>query len=166
MASRLIAFMKSKDSPVAQVFKYVMCGSASVIVDQITFYLLAWLFLPCLRASDPIANFIEMIGFSVQQVGEAELERNYWIIKVICFLISNAVVYILNVLFVFETGRHRKALEILLFFGSSLFQFFFIWLGGLLITQYNWEVTYANVTMLLVAMMVNYVIRKKVVFKG
>jgi putative flippase GtrA len=65
---------------------------------------------------------------------------------------------------VFQAGRHRKSLEILLFFGSSLFQFFFIWLGGVLITVFKWEVTYSNIAMLIVALVVNFVLRKKVVF--
>lgn len=166
MASGLGAFLRGKDSPGAQVFKYVMCGGSSVVVDQVIFYLLAWLFLPCLRPTDPAAKLLEWLGFTIEQVAESDLERNYWIIKGICFLVSNAVVYVLNVLFVFKPGRHPKHIEILLFFGSSMFQFIFIWLGGVLITQFNWEVTYSNITMLMTSMMVNFVVRKKWVFKG
>jgi len=164
--SSLSGFLYQKDCPYVQLVKYGVCGGLSVIVDQITFYLLAWLALPCLRASDPAARLLEWAGCAVRAVSEAELERNYWIIKAVCFLVSNAVVYVLNVLFVFKPGRHGKWIEILLFFGFSLFQFFFIWLGGVLITVYNWEVTYANVTMLIVSMMVNYWVRKKFVFKS
>jgi putative flippase GtrA len=166
MTSRVVAFLKGKDSPVAQIIKYIICGGLSVAVDMVAFYLLAWLVFPCLRLSDPVAQLIQWAGFSIQEISEAELQHNYWIIKVICFLLSNAVVYILNVLFVFNTGRYRKPIEILLFFGSSLFQFFFIWLGGILISNFGWEVTYSNITMLLTSMMLNYIIRKKVVFKG
>jgi putative flippase GtrA len=164
--SKLNQFLKNKQSVQGQILKYVLCGGMSVLVDQGTFYVLAWLVFPCLRATDPVARMLSVAGFTVQEVGEAELERNYWIIKSICFLVSNTVVYMLNVLFVFEAGRHRKSLEILLFFGSSSFQFFFIWLGGMLITKFNWEVTYSNIAMLLTAMMVNFIIRKKLVFKG
>jgi putative flippase GtrA len=39
-------------------------------------------------------------------------------------------------------------------------------LGGVLITVFKWEVTYSNIAMLVVALIVNFVIRKKVVFKG
>jgi putative flippase GtrA len=163
---KLNRFLHDKDSVVGQIVKYVLCGGTAVVVDFMTFYALAILVFPCLRASDPVARILAGIGWSVQEVSVAELERNFWIIKGICFIASNAVVYILNVLFVFKSGRHRKAVEILLFFGSSLFQFFFIWVGGVLITEFNWEVTYSNVTMLLVSMMVNYVVRKKLVFKG
>ena len=166
MALRIATFLRGKDSPVAQVVKYIFCGGLSVVVDQLTFYVLAWLVWPCLRLSDPVARLMVWAGFTVREVGEAELERNYWIIKCICFLLANAVVYTLNVMFVFKAGRYRKPVEILLFFGSSLFQFFFIWLGGILITVFNWEVTYSNICMLLTSLMVNFVVRKKVVFKG
>ncbi|HEY5653245.1 MAG TPA: GtrA family protein [Pontiella sp.] len=166
MASKLGAFLKGKGSPVAQIFKYVMCGCMAVIVDQVVFYLLAWRLLPCLRATDPVARLLEWVGFAVVEASESELKRNYWVIKAICFIAANAVVYTLNVLFVFTTGRHTRFIEVLLFFGSSLFQFLFIWLGGILITQFGWEVTYSNVTMLLTSLMINFIVRKKVVFKG
>lgn len=157
-------FLERKDSSFLQILKYVLCGGLSVLVDQFFFYLMAWLIWPCLRATDPVFRILETLGFSVREASEAELARNFWIIKAICFLLSNAVVYLLNVRYVFQAGRHRKSLEILLFFGSSLFQFFFIWLGGVLITVFKWEVTYSNIAMLIVALVVNFVLRKKVVF--
>jgi putative flippase GtrA len=166
MKSAVGEFLKEKDSPLKQLIKYVGCGGLSVLIDQITFYSLAWLVFPAMRASDPVAKGLQWLGFSMREVSEAELARNYWVIKFICFIASNTAVYILNVLFVFKPGRHSKPLEILLFFGSSLFQFLFIALGGWLITEMSWEVTYANITMLLTAMTVNFIIRKKVVFKG
>jgi putative flippase GtrA len=166
MNYKLKGFLRDKESFAGQIIKYIICGGLAVIVDFMTFYLLAVFAFPCLRDSDPVARLLALGGFAVQTVSAEELARNFWIIKGFCFLVSNAVVYTLNSLFVFEAGRHRKSVEILLFFGSSLFQFFFIWLGSLLITIFHWEVTYSNITMLLVSMMVNYIIRKKVVFKG
>jgi len=166
MASKVVAFLRGKDSPIAQVVKYIICGGLSVAVDMITFYFLAWLVFPCLRISDPVSRLIQWAGFSIREVGEEELRHNYWIIKVICFVLSNAVVYTLNVLFVFNTGRHKKPIEMLLFFGSSLFQFFFIWLGIVLISQFGWEVTYSNISMLMTSLIINFVIRKTLIFKG
>ena len=166
MLSKLRGFLQNKDSFAGQIFKYILCGGFAVAVDFAIFYLLAVFIFPCLRETDPIAKLLATVGYSVQEISAEELERNYWIIKVICFLLVNAVVYTLNQLFVFKPGRHRKSVEIVLFFGASLFQFFFIWLGGILITVYRWEVTYSNITMLVVSLMVNFVIRKKLVFKG
>jgi putative flippase GtrA len=162
---RLTEFLERKDSSLLQVIKYIFCGGISVLVDQAVFYLLACWFLPCLRVTDPVVRLLSALGIPTNGADEGEIHRNYWIIKVICFIASNAVVYWLNVRYVFEAGRHRKPLEIGLFFGTALFQFFFIWLGGVLISH-GWEVTTANITMLLLALMVNFIVRKKIVFKG
>lgn len=164
--SKLGGFLHNKDSFAGQVIKYILCGGVAVAVDFSTFYLLAILAFPCLRETDPVARLLAVAGYSVRQVSVEELARNFWMIKGICFLVSNAAVYTLNVLFVFKSGRYRKSAEILLFFGSSLFQFFFIWLGSVLITVFNWEVTYSNIAMLATSLMVNFVVRKKIVFKG
>ncbi len=166
MPSRVSNFLKEKDSPIAQIIKYALCGGLSVAVAQITFYGLAWLVFPCMRATDPVARLLVVMGFSVQAASEDELRRNFWIIMGICFVLSNTVVYLLNARYVFHTGKHRKPVEILLFFGSSLFQFFFIWLGGILITVFKWEVTYSNMAMLATSLFINFVVRKKVIFKG
>lgn len=166
MRSRSDEFLKKKDSLLPQIIKYVISGGISVAVVQITFYLLAWRIFPCMRANDPVARILTELGFSVQVASEDELKRNLWIIMGICFLLSNAVAYILNVLFVFKTGRHRKPLEILFFFGSSLLQFFFVWIAGILISEYKWEVTYANLAMLLAGIVSNYMIRKHIIFGG
>jgi len=166
MVTRLKGFLHNKDSIGSQVVKYILCGGMAVAVDFATFNLLAVSVFPCLRETDPVARLLAVAGYFVQEVSVAELKHNFWIIKGICFLVANTVVYTLNSLFVFKPGRHRKPVEILLFFGSSMFQFFFIWLGGVLITVYNWEVTYSNITMLLTSLMVNFLIRKKLVFRG
>ena len=52
-----------------------------------------------------------------------------------------------------------------LFFGASLLQFGWIGLGGVLITRWAWEVTYANVAMMMAGALSNFVLRKFVVFK-
>ncbi|MDF7798958.1 GtrA family protein [Pontiellaceae bacterium B1224] len=166
MGSRVGAFLREKDSFAAQVVKYLVSGGISVVVVQVTFYLLAWLVLPCMRATDPVARLLVTLGFTVEAASEAELKRNFWIIMVICFLLSNAVAYLLNMLFVFNTGRHRKVIEILLFFGASLLQFLFIWIGGILISVFKWEVTYSNLAMLAAGLIVNYLVRKYIVFRG
>lgn len=166
LSSRLASVLLRKDCVYAQFVKYVFCGGISVIVDQGVFYLLAWLAFPALRLSDPFVKLLAMFGFSVQEVSSRELETNYWIIKVICFIVSNAVVYLLNVVFVFHGGRHHRLLEITIFFGFSLLQFVYIWLGSILISRCGWEVTYANIAMLVLGIVTNYIARKKIVFKG
>lgn len=161
---RLVEFLQRKDNPFTQFVKYVFCGGTAVAIDTVVFYLLAWLVFPCMRASDPVARFLEYVGLEVRAATEEQLQTNYLIIKAFCFIVSNSVVYLLNTLFVFEPGRHRKPVEVALFFGGSLLQFVFIWIARLLI-QAGWEVTYSNLTMLVVGIIVNYFFRKFLVFK-
>ena len=158
-------FLRRKDG-VQQLVKYVFCGGVSVVVDQTVFYILAWLMLPILPVDDPFARLIGLFGLSVKEVQAERFYFNYWVIKAVCFLVSNAVVYLLNVLYVFHGGRHKRRIEVVLFFGFSLLQFFYIWLGGVLMTVFGWQPTYANLTMLILGIATNYVARKKVVFKA
>ena len=164
--SSISAFLHRKNCVYTQFIKYIFCGGISVLVDQVVFYALALMVLPALRLSDPIAKVFATLGMTVQEVSEQQLKTNYWIIKIVCFAVSNAVVYILNVLFVFHDGRHHRVLEILMFFGFSLLQFFYVWLGSVLIYRFEWEVTYANLGMLILGITTNYIARKKIVFKG
>ena len=165
MRNRIQQWMLRKDAVWLQAVKYVGCGGIAVAVDQLLFYGLALRALPALRASDPVVGFLSGMGWEAVVPDEAMLERNYWLIKVACFVVANAVVYLLNRQFVFETGRHRSGLELALFFGASLLQFGWIGLGGVLITQWAWEVTYANLVMMMMGAFTNFVLRKFLVFK-
>ena len=158
--------MRRRDNTASQLIKYIFCGGAAVAVDMSIFYLVGWLVFPCFRETDPAAGIIQFFGGSVHEVSEADLIKNYWIIKGISYIVSNAVVYILNVLYVFEAGRHRKPVEIFLFYFFSLFQFLFIWLGANLVGRWGWEATYAQFSMLLLGLITNYIFKKKIVFKG
>jgi putative flippase GtrA len=164
--SSLSRFLLRKDCIYTQFIKYVFCGGVSVLVDQLAFYLFAWLVFPALRLTDPVAQLLLKLGFSVEEIAEGTLRRNYWIVKTICFIVSNAVVYVLNVVFVFHGGRHHRMLEVVMFFAFSLLQFVYIGVGSVLIVRCGWEVTYANLLMLLMGIATNYVARKKIVFKG
>ena len=157
--------MFRKDAVWLQAVKYVGCGGVAVVVDQLLFDGLAWRALPALRASDPVVEVLSGLGWVAAVPDEAVLERNYWLIKVACFVVANTVVYVLNRQFVFESGRHRSGLELVLFFGVSLLQFGWIGVGGVLITRWAWEVTYANLAMMMIGALTNFVLRKFVVFK-
>jgi putative flippase GtrA len=159
-------FMSRKDCPYTQFAKYVLCGGMSVVVDATLFYLLAWLVFPCLQVGDPMTRLLEGFGFTVRQVSAEIVVRNYWIIKCFCFFASNLTVYILNVLYVFESGKHRRHHEVLLFFSISLFVFLGgTWMGTLLIKTAGWHTTYAYIFVLALGVVTNYALRKFLVFK-
>lgn len=165
MQNGIRKWLYRKDTIWLQTVKYIGCGGIAVAVDQLLFYGLAWRALPALRVSDPVVVVLSGMGWEAAVPDEAILERNYWLIKVACFVVANAVVYLLNRQFVFEAGRHRSGLEVVLFFGASLLQFGWIGLGGVLITRWAWEVTYANLAMIMTGALTNFVLRKFVVFK-
>ncbi len=166
MASfRLFEFLLQKGGSCSQFTRYIFCGGISVFIDQLIFYTLAWLVFPALRQTDPFAKALVAMGMAAREVSEEELNTNYWIIKAICFIASNAMAYLLNVLLVFQGGRHQRSVEILMFFGFSLLQFCYIWLGGILISRLGWEVTHANLSVLIFGTITNYVARKKIIFK-
>lgn len=159
-------FLSRKECPYTQFAKYVLCGGIAVFVDMSVFYLLGWLAFPCLQVDDPVYRLLQALGFSVQQVAPDRLIRNYWIVKVFCFAASNATVYLLNVLYVFEGGKHRRHHEVLLFFLVTLVVFLSgTWLGAWLISTMGWNTTYAYVFVLAVGVVGNYTMRKFVVFK-
>ena len=165
MQNGIRKWLLRKDTIWLQAVKYIGCGGIAVLVDQILFYGLAWRALPALRMSDPVVVLLSGMGWEAAVPDEAILGRNYWLIKVVCFVTANMVVYLLNRQFVFEAGRHRSGLEVVLFFGASLLQFVWIGLGGVLITKWAWEVTYANLAMMMAGALTNFVLRKFVVFK-
>jgi len=159
-------FLSRKENPYSQFAKYIVCGGISVVVDAIVFYLLAWLAFPCLQAGDPATKILELLGFTVRQVSAEVIVRNYWIIKGFCFFASNITVYVLNVLYVFERGRHSRHHEVLLFFSISLFVFLGgTWFGTVLIEHAGWHTTYAYLFVLALGVVTNYALRKFLVFK-
>ena len=90
--------------------------------------------------------------------------RNIWAVKICCWVLANTTAYLLNRLFVFETGKHNRIVETVLFFIFALPQFIFVALTDVLIRA-GWEVTYANYSMMLLAVIINFLVRKFIIFK-
>ena len=83
------------------------------------------------------------------------------------FIVANFVAYILNVWWVFEAGRHHIVIEILLFYLVSGFSMFVgTVLMGYLIRRHGVRTTYAFGTNILTALLINYAMRKFVIFQG
>lgn len=166
MLKKLHRILRRKDNVISQFVKYLVCGCISVGVDSAVFYLLAAFVFPCMDPADPMARFMSVLGLPVKEPQVALLVRNIWIIKSFCFFASNLTVYILNVLYVFESGRHRRYLEAVLFFLIS----FVVFLGGTILHAFlmkccGWHVTYAYLLVLALGVVTNYALRKFLVFK-
>lgn len=150
-----------------QMVKYLFCGGITFAVDVAVFYLFAWLVFPCLRPDDPFAVVVGWFGWTVREVSEKQLLWHYGLSKTVCFLASNTVAYFSNVLFVFDDGRHSRRKEVALFYLFSTISWAtFTGLSGLLIGNFGWDVSYSYFFVFLLAMVVNFSVRKRVVFKN
>lgn len=166
-ASRLVDLLNEKGHLPLQFIKYLICGGITFVVDVMAFYIMAWLILPSLRPDDPFGLVIGLFGREIQPVPESVLLRNFVINKIVAFLTSNTVAYATNALFVFSSGRHQRLKEVGLFYLLSTLSFaVFTWLSRLLIGQFGWDVTWSYFLVFALAMVANFTMRKRLIFKG
>ncbi|MEI6535836.1 MAG: GtrA family protein [Verrucomicrobiaceae bacterium] len=110
-----------------------------------------------------------MDGMSVNGVPltHGHRARNALINNCIAFLIANAVGYITNVMFVFKSGRHTPVMEFLLFTVGNCVAFLISQFAGpYLIKRFGMKTIHALMTNVVASMLLNFVIRKYIVFKG
>ena len=112
IVSSLYSALRRKECPYTQFVKYVASGGVALAVDQVVFYFLAWMVFPSLRASDPVARLIVAAGLPFEEATGRVLQLNYWINKIICFVVSVLVVYVLNVVFVLLADRDLSLIRL------------------------------------------------------
>ena len=167
MKKHIQAFLSEKDNRLVQFIKYGVCGGAATAVDMAIFFLFAWLVFPALTASDPFAKLLGILHLDIRAISESVRLRNYWIDKAIAFLFSNFTAYILNVLFVFKAGKHKRHHELMLFYALSLTAFFIgTYAGALLIKGFGLDTTYSYIAAMISALLINYAGRKFFIFHG
>ena len=150
--------------PLVQFIKYGMAGGVATFVDIVVFYTLALWFLPALGANDPLVTKLHL---NVTLVAETVRSTNYVWDKCITFLFSNLTAYVVNVLWVFTPGRHSRWVEVGLFYLVSAISFVVgTGLAWLLIKQFGISTTAAYICNAVASLMINYVCRKFIIFKG
>ena len=124
----------------------------------------AWLVLPALTADD---GLVRLLGLPITPVTEHVRLIHYVVNRTITFLFSNMTAYIANVLFVFKPGRHSRIKEIALFYLVSGISYVIgTGLSALLIKVYGVTTTTAYLVNIVSSLMINYVCRKFLIFKG
>ena len=113
-------FFQREAHPVVQFIKYGIAGGLATAVDVLVFYFLSWKVFPALTANDAV---VKLLGISVAMIDEFIRSRHYLLNKTITFLFSNLTAYIVNILWVFEPGRHKKWMEFALFYTVSIVSF-------------------------------------------
>lgn len=157
-------FAGREAGPLVQFVKYAICGGIATAVDMVMFYLTAVLLLPALKANDPA---VVHLGLPAASLDDGARAFNATIDSAVAFIFSNFTAYVLNVLWVFKPGRHKRATEVGLFYlvsGVSL-------LLGMAIVYcmikfFHAGTTFAYVGKVFASLMINYAGRKFLIFKG
>jgi putative flippase GtrA len=155
---------RDQQTPLVQFIKYGISGGVSTLIHVASFYVMAVTLFPALTPDDIIAQRLHL---SVSSVSDVIRARHSIIDNIVAFLFSNLAAYLLSIKWVFKPGRHHPLLEIL---------YFFLWSGisivvgslimGLLIHQFGLATTFAFVINVIACLLINFVVRKHLVFKG
>lgn len=157
-------FLQRQANPPIQFIKYVISGGIAVAVHTLIFFLAGWFMLPALDNNDVV---VKLLKLAVTDMAPAVRARNAMINTVPSFLISNMVAYLINVAWVFHPGRHRWYVAIALFYlASTLAVVLGTAIMWMLIRYLHWSTTVAFSANLLTALLINFTVRKFVIFKG
>ena len=147
-----------------QFIKYGISGCIAVAINVLIFHLAAWKIFFALQPND---WFIRFFKLPIQDLDSTTRSRNSMKANVIAFMFSNLVAYLLNIYWVFVPGRYSRIVEIILFYLVSGFAMMIgTVLMGFLIRQFGMLTTYAFGSNIFTAVMINYVMRKFVIFSG
>jgi len=157
-------FLQRDASPLVQFIKYAIGGGIATAVDMLVFYIVAWKILPALRPDDPV---VTRLGLTVREVTEEQRSRRFVIITLIAFLFSNLTAYVINIFWVFEPGRHVWWIELLLFYAVSGISIAIgTSIGWVMIKWFHLSTTASYVSKMIAALLINFVCRKFIIFKG
>jgi putative flippase GtrA len=164
MKKHIQAFLSEKDNHLVQFLKYGICGGIATGIDIVCFFLLAWFAFPALAQGDIL---VKLLNLSPEPITEALRARNFVIDSILCFLVSNMSAYILNVLFVFKSGKHKRHHELILFYVVSVVSLALATLAGwVLISVFGLSTTWSYIAKMVAAVMINYAGRKFFIFHG
>jgi putative flippase GtrA len=150
--------------PLVQFIKYGIAGGMATATHIATFFLCGWFFLPCLAQDDPA---VRLLGLTAPAVSGGLRAWNAGWCTAIGFTVSNVFCYVLNRLFVFKPGRHAWPLEFLLFFSvSGVSAVLGTAIQTFLIKHQGAQTTLAFGANIVCALLINYAMRKFVIFKG
>jgi putative flippase GtrA len=164
MQNFLRQFKGRQHGPLVQFIKYAIAGAIATAVHVSVFYFCALKVLPALNQRDVLVGLLHLHAGTVSDAIRA---RNSVIDNVIAFIFSNLTAYLINIVWVFESGRHNRVVEIGFFYlvsgistaiGSALM--------GFLIREFSITTTVAFGANVVVSLLINFVLRKYVIFKG
>lgn len=164
MNDLLQQFLQRDAGPVVQFIKYAIGGGIATAVDMAVFFALAWKILPAMRENDPVAKRLRL---TVIPVSEETRSRRFVINTAIAFLFSNLTAYLINIHWVFQPGRHAWYVELALFYAVSGISICIgTFLGWAMIRFFHLSTSSSYLGKMFASLMINFVCRKFIVFKG
>ncbi|NCC51746.1 MAG: GtrA family protein [Spartobacteria bacterium] len=157
-------FLGREAGPLVQFIKYAFTGVIATSVDVLVFYALSWKLLPAMKENDPLAKLFKL---SITHVEEDVRSRRFIINTIIAFFFSNTTCYIINVLWVFESGRYAWYIEMALFYGASGISIALgTAVGWAMIKWFHLSTTSSYIAKGVAALLINFAARKFIIFKG
>lgn len=149
---------------VIQFVKYALAGGVATVTHILVFHLAAWRFFPALQEND---HAVKLLKIKVEPIEDRKRSFNSMLDNGLAFIFSNIVAYVLNILWVFERGRHGIVVEIALFYAvSGISVFIGTALMGIFIKRFGMLTTYAFGANIVTAVLINYAVRKYFIFVG
>ena len=140
-----------------QFLVYATCGAMATVAHTGLVFVLSLTVLPAMK------------GMLVDGVVLDEVLRkhNLLINNTIAFPVGCLVAYITNIAFVFTPGKHSRIKELALFFGVAACGFFpGLWIIDFLVGKYGVPSALAQCAFIITSFLVNFFMRKFVIFKG
>lgn len=157
-------FLQRDAGPLVQFIKYALGGGVATAVDMLIFFFLAWRIFPALRENDPVVTRLHL---TVQHVEEQDRSRRFILCTALAFMFSNFTAYLINIFWVFEPGRYHWLTELGLFYAVSGISICVgTFLGWAMIHFLHFSTTFSYIGKLIAALLINYVCRKYLIFKG
>jgi putative flippase GtrA len=157
-------FLSHDSGPFAQFVKYGAIGVLSTCVQMIGFYLLAATCLKCLGADDWAVRFL---GIPSVEVSDGLRAFRAAVATAGGFTVANIFCWMMNRLFVFKPGKFRWYVEFLMFFGvAALATVVALGVQSLLIRYFGMMTTAAVIVEVVTSFLMNFFVRKFVIFKG
>jgi putative flippase GtrA len=164
MRSFLNQFKGHNHGPLVQFIKYGIAGGVATGVNIVIFYIMAGFVFPALSPND---EAVIRLNFPSTNV-DARVRSNLVVLNnAIAFCFSNTVAYVINIKWVFVPGRHERSIEVLMFFAVSGTSFAVG--SGIAWGMVRWietTTTAGFAANIAASVMINYVMRKYVIFKG
>ena len=116
MRGFLNQFKGHDHGPLVQFIKYGIAGGIATGVQIVVFYIMAGFVFPALSPDD---KAVTLLNFPATDVG-VRVRSNLMVPNnTIAFCFSNTVAYLINIKWVFVPGRHKRSVELLMFFAVS-----------------------------------------------